>query len=264
MYSPNTGIVDYDNVAAAYCDDMRENGGDLFLNSGVVGIARRNGRLHVETAGSGLSTKYVINCAGLHADRVARMMGAAINVRIVPFRGEYFSLRPERSHLVNGLIYPVPNPKLPFLGVHFSRRITGTVEAGPNAVLAYSREGYRKSDFSPRDMWDTLTYPGFWRMSRAHWSTGIREQYRSLVKRVFLRSLQTLVPEIVMDDLSDQGSGVRAQAVARDGGLVQDFSIAQSWSAIHVLNAPSPGATASLAIGQHIARLARKSFGLAA
>ena len=188
-------------------------------------------------------------------------MKERIGLRIVPFRGEYFSLRPEKTQLVNGLIYPVPDSKLPFLGVHFTRNIKGHVEAGPNAVLALRREGYRKRDFSLGDNLGNLAYPGFWKMAMKYWKIGMGEVYRSYNKRVFLRDLQRLLPEIKDSDLAGGGSGVRAQAVAKDGSLLDDFSIIQGRDTIHVLNAPSPGATSSLAIGEHIAGLAVENFG---
>ena len=263
LHSPNTGIIDYGKVAVGLVAEMRENGGELITDAEVRRISVRGGRVHLETPLGEASAAYMINCAGLHADFVARAMGLDPGIRIVPFRGEYFSLRRERSCLVNGLIYPVPDPKLPFLGVHFTRRIDGTVEAGPNAVLAFAREGYRRTDFDPGELMGVLTFPGFWRMSMAHWKTAIREQYRSWVKGAFLRSLQTLVPDVRMDNLTDPGAGVRAQAVGRNGALLQDFRIAQTRSSIHVLNAPSPGATACLAIARHIVDLARESFALA-
>ncbi len=241
---------------------MREGGGDLITDAEVKSISRSNGRVHLETTAGDITAKSVINCAGLHADSVARMMGVDIGVRIIPFRGEYYSITPERSHLVKGLIYPVPDPALPFLGVHFTKRINGSVEAGPNAVMALKREGYRKTSFSAGDTFGTLTYPGFWRMTGKWWKTGLSEQYRSMRKSVFVRSLQTLVPEITSDDLYAPGAGVRAQAVDRDGGLLQDFSIAETEGAIHVLNAPSPGATSSLSISRYIVDMARESFGL--
>ena len=262
IWSPNTGIIDFTKVSEAYSIEMREGGGDLITNAQVRSISRRNGNLHLETTAGDISAKSIINCAGLHADSVARMMGVDIGVRIIPFRGEYYSIKPERAGLVNGLIYPVPDPTLPFLGVHFTKRINGSVEAGPNAVLALKREGYSKTSFAPGDALGTLTYPGFWRMSMKYWKTGLGEQYRSMVKSVFVKSLQTLVPEIRSDDLYAPGSGVRAQAVDRGGGLLQDFSIAETEGAIHVLNAPSPGATSSLSISRYIVDLASESFGL--
>ena len=262
IWSPNTGIIDFKKVSEAYSTEMREGGGDLVTGAEVRSISRTNGAVHLETTAGDFSAGAVINCAGLHADSIARMMGVDIGVRIIPFRGEYFSIRPERSSLVRGLIYPVPNPALPFLGVHFTKRINGTVEAGPNAVLALKREGYAKTSFALSEAFGTLSYSGFWRMSMKHWKSGLNEQYRSMVKSVFVKSLQTLVPEITKDDLHAPGAGVRAQAVDRSGALLQDFSIAETEGAIHVLNAPSPGATSSLSISRYIVDTARKSFGL--
>ena len=264
IFSPNTGIIDFSAVSRAYASDLESGGGELMTGTKVVSIARRDGRLFLDTTAGEISAASVINCAGLHADRIAGMMGVDIGVRIIPFRGEYFSLTPQRASLVRGLIYPVPDPDLPFLGVHFTRRIGGSVEAGPNAVLALAREGYRKTSFNLRDSFGLAAYPGFWRMSASHWKTGFHEMYRSRVKASFVRSLRKLVPEIEGEDLHEPGAGVRAQAVDNKGRLLQDFSIAQSEDAVHVLNAPSPGATSSLAIGRHIADLAGKSFGLAA
>jgi len=264
VHSPNTGIVDYGQVVRVFADEIKKIGGNLFTDTEVKRITVRDGRLHLETSRGELSAGHLINCAGLQADTVARSMGLDTGVRIVPFRGEYFSLRKERSGLVNGLIYPVPNPDLPFLGVHFTRRLSGTVEAGPNAVLALAREGYKKTDVDAGELLGVLTYPGFWRMSRVYWKTGIKEQYRSWAKGAFLRSLQALVPEVRMEDLTDPGAGVRAQAVSRKGELLDDFSIVQTRNSIHVLNAPSPGATACLAIGRYIVDLAKDTFDLAA
>ena len=260
IFSPNTGIVDFTEVSQAYATEFRENGGDLLTGTRVRGVTGRDGKLYIETSRGEMSAKYVINCAGLHADSVARMMGADIGVRIIPFRGEYFSLRPERCHLVRGLVYPVPDPRLPFLGVHFTKRISGSVEAGPNAVLAFAREGYKKASLNLGDAFGTLAYPGFWRMSMSYWKAGLQEQYRSMVKASFVRSLRNLVPEIRTEDLYEPSAGVRAQAVDSRGRLLQDFSIAQTEHAIHVLNAPSPGATSSLAISRHIVDMAQESF----
>ena len=264
IFSPNTGVVDYNEVSRAYVSELRRHGGELFTQTEVLGTRPSEGVLYLQTTKGDVPATTVVNCGGLHADRIARMLGADTGVRIIPFRGEYYSIRPERTDLVNGLIYPVPDPKLPFLGVHFTRRVSGEVEAGPNAVLAFAREGYRKTDLSLKDVAGALRFPGFWRMSRTHWITGIKEQYRSLVKGAFVRSLQTLVPEVQAEDLGEPGAGVRAQAVDRKGRLLQDFSIAQSPNAIHVLNAPSPGATSSLTISRYIVDMARKSFELAA
>ena len=262
IWSPNTGIIDFAEVSRAYATEMLEAGGELISGARVTGISRNGGEVRLETTAGDLSVKHVINCAGLQVDQVARMMGVDVGVRIIPFRGEYYSLKPERDHLVKGLLYPVPDPAMPFLGVHFTRRISGSVEAGPNAVLALKREGYRKTSFDLGDAVGTLTYPGFWRLSFKYWKSGISEQYRSMVKSVFVRSLQTLVPEIRGEDLHQPGAGVRAQAVDRKGQLLQDFSIAETEQAIHVLNAPSPGATASLTISRYIVDRARESFGL--
>ena len=264
IFSPNTGIVDFKKVSDAYSTEYRENGGDLLTNTTVRSISRRDGRIYLETSRGDIETQRVINCAGLHADSVARMMGVDPGLRIVPFRGEYFSIRPESAHMVKGLIYPVPNPAMPFLGVHFTKRINGTVEAGPNAVLAMAREGYKKTDFNFRDMMGMFTFPGFWKMSASYWKVGVDEQYRSLRKSVFLKSLQTLMPEIQMEDLAQPGGGVRAQAVDKNGNLLQDFAISETENAIHVLSAPSPGATSSLTISRYIVDKAEKSFELVA
>ena len=262
LYAPGTGIVDYVAVANAYADRIRGGGGEIRSGSQVTGIRRSNGSIYLETTRGSLGSKYLINCAGLHADVVAAMTGLAPGVRIIPFRGEYYTLVPERRNLVNGLIYPVPNPRFPFLGVHFTRNIHGQVEAGPNAVLAFAREGYRKTDFNFVELLGILSYPGFWAMAAKTWRTGLAEFHRSLSKRVFLRDLQRLLPGIEGGDLAPGGSGVRAQAVDRKGRLLDDFSIQESEGAIHVLNAPSPGATSSLSIGRYIVGLAAKSFDL--
>jgi len=264
ILSPNTGIIDYFEVSQAYATRMRENGGDLFTNVEVISIENKEGLVYMNTTSGTVVAKYVLNCAGLHADTVARMMGVDVGVKIVPFRGEYFSIIPEKEHMVKGLIYPVPNPSMPFLGVHFTRRINGSVEAGPNAVLAFAREGYKKTDVNFKDTLGTLSYSGFWKMSAKYWKVGMHEQYRSLVKGVFVKSLQKLMPEITGDDLGDPGAGVRAQVIDSNGGLLQDFAIEASANAIHVLSAPSPGATSSLTISEYIVDLAQESFDLSA
>ena len=263
LWAPHTGIVDFTKVAAAFANKFHQAGGDIFTGAAVKKITRSTGSVALETTKGTLQAKYLINCAGLYADKVASMTGENIGVRIIPFRGEYYTLRQESHHLVSGLIYPVPDPQFPFLGVHFTRNIKGHVEAGPNAVMALRREGYRKRDFSLGDSLGNLAYPGFWKMALKYWKIGMGEVYRSYSRRVFLRDLQRLLPEIQNSDLASGGSGVRAQAVARDGSLLDDFSIIQSGDAIHVLNAPSPGATSSLAIGEHIAGLAIENFGAA-
>jgi len=262
ILSPNTGIIDYFEVSQAYATRMRENGGDLLTNVEVISIENKDNLVYINTTSGTVVAKYVLNCAGLHADTVARMMGVDVGVKIVPFRGEYFSIIPEKEHMVKGLIYPVPDPSMPFLGVHFTRRINGSVEAGPNAVLAFAREGYKKTDVNLKDTLGTLSYSGFWKMSAKYWKVGMHEQYRSLVKGVFVKSLQKLMPEITGDDLGDPGAGVRAQVIDSNGGLLQDFAIEASANAIHVLSAPSPGATSSLTISEYIVDLAQESFDL--
>lgn len=262
LYAPGTGIVDYRNVTAVYADKVRSSGGEIHFNSQLNTSKSVNGTTVLSTSTGDFRTANVINCAGLHSDLVAETMGVQTGLRIIPFRGEYYKLRKESEFLVKGLIYPVPDPAFPFLGVHLTQTMKGWVEAGPNAVLATKREGYRKRDFSMHDFLRTITYPGFWKMGVREWKTGVWEINRSLRKTVFLDSLQQLVPELTGNDLDGTGSGVRAQAVDRGGNLVDDFRIEESRGAIHVLNAPSPGATSSLVIGDYIADLAVKNFGL--
>ena len=262
IYSPNTGIVDYGQIARAMAAEVRDGGGELLVNARVIRAVQDNGRLRLETSRGELNAGGVINCAGLHADALARLMGVETGVRIIPFRGEFYTLRPERTALVRGLIYPVPDPRLPFLGVHFTRKTDGTVEAGPNAVLALAREGYRKTDIDVAEVLGIISYRGFWRMSMSHWRAGIAEELRSFRKGAFVRSLQRLVPEVRKGDLQSSAAGVRAQAVDTKGWLLQDFSIVATRNSIHVLNAPSPAATACLAIGRHIEALAKEAFEL--
>jgi L-2-hydroxyglutarate oxidase LhgO len=261
LWAPHTGIVDFTKVAAAFANKFQQAGGDIFTGAAVKKITNSSGSVALETTKGTLQAKHLINCAGLYADKMASMTGEKVGVRIIPFRGEYYTLRPESHHLVSGLIYPVPDPQFPFLGVHFTRNIKGHVEAGPNAVMALRREGYRKRDFNLGESLGNLAYPGFWKMAMKYWKIGMGEVYRSYSRRVFLHDLQRLIPEIQNSDLDSGGSGVRAQAVARDGSLLDDFSIILGRDAIHVLNAPSPGATSSLAIGEHIAGLAIDNFG---
>ena len=268
LYVPATGIIDYQKVAAAYADQIRAQGGDIRLSHRVVGVLERDGELVAQTSMGDYRTKHLINCCGLQSDLVAQMMRPSDGApgedehRIIPFRGEYYKLAPEKHHLVRNLIYPVPDPAFPFLGVHFTRMANGGIEAGPNAVLAYAREGYRHTDIRLGDLWRTVSYKGFWAMAGKYWRTGFGELHRSLSKAAFVKALQKLLPEISADDLIAGGAGVRAQAVSASGALVDDFVIRQSSRAIHVLNAPSPGATASLAIGQSIAEMAAKNFDL--
>jgi L-2-hydroxyglutarate oxidase len=262
LWAPNTGIVDYITVAKAYANRFQETGGEIFTGAPVHSVVSSNGSLAVETSKGTLIAKHIINCAGLYADRVAQMTGEKTDVQIIPFRGEYYTLRPESRHLVKGLIYPVPDPRFPFLGVHYTRNIHGGVEAGPNAVLAWAREGYTKRSFNLGETLGAVTFPGFWKMSMKHWKTGMSELHRSYNKSVFVKDLQKLIPEIRAEDLASGGAGVRAQAVARDGALLDDFSILRGRNAVHVLNAPSPGATSSLAIGEHLVDLAVETFGI--
>ena len=262
LYAPGTGIVDYRNVTAVYADKVREAGGDIHFNTALKGSKTLKGATILNTTSGDFETTNTINCAGLHSDVVAETMGVHTGLRIIPFRGEYYKLRKESEYLVKGLIYPVPDPAFPFLGVHLTQTMKGWVEAGPNAVLATKREGYRKRDFSMSEFLRTITFPGFWKMSLREWKMGVWEINRSLRKGIFLDSLQKLVPELTANDLHGTGSGVRAQAVDRDGNLLDDFRIEESRGAIHVLNAPSPGATSSLVIGDYIANMAVKNFGL--
>jgi (S)-2-hydroxyglutarate dehydrogenase len=266
LHVPETGIVDYKKVAAAYAEKIRDAGGDIRLSQRVVGILDRPEEIVLQTSGGDYRTKHLINCCGLQSDIVAQMMGGGNNSeeehRIIPFRGEYYKIAPERQFLVRNLIYPVPDPTFPFLGVHFTRMARGGVEAGPNAVFAYAREGYRHTDINLSDLWRTISFKGFWAITGKYWQTGFGELYRSLSKSAFVRALQKLLPEIRESDLVPGGAGVRAQAVSASGALVDDFVIKQSRKSIHVLNAPSPGATASLAIGQQICEMAEKNFEL--
>ena len=263
IHSPNTAIVDYGEVTTALGQELVARGVTIEYNFPVSAITRvRGGGVAVSTQHHTITTRRIVNCAGLYSDVVARLAGAAAEVQIVPFRGEYYFLKSEREGLVRGLIYPVPDPEFPFLGVHFTRTIHGEVEAGPNAVLAFAREGYRWTSVRPRELAGTLRYAGFWWMARKYWRVGAWEVHRSVSKKKFVESLQRLVPDLKAEDIKPGGSGVRAQAVLPDGTLLDDFSIVSSADAIHVLNAPSPGATASLAIGRHIAALAGETFGL--
>jgi L-2-hydroxyglutarate oxidase len=267
---PETGIIDYKRVAEAYAEKIRAAGGDIRTSHKVVGILEGKSEVVLQTSGGDYRTTYLINCCGLYSDAVAKMMrtddntGSREEHRIIPFRGEYYKIAPEKHFLVRNLIYPVPDPTFPFLGVHFTRMISGSVEAGPNAIFAFAREGYRKTDINLGELWQTVSFKGFWAMTGKYWQTGFSELYRSLSKSAFVKALQRLLPEITDEDLIPGGAGVRAQAVSAAGALVDDFVIRQSRNAIHVLNAPSPGATASLAIGQSIAEMAGKNFELKA
>lgn len=254
LWVPQTGIVDYTVVAERMADEIRKRGSDVRLGERVQGIdVREAGDVVVRTDREELTADRVVTCAGLHSDRVARMTDRDVPVRIVPFRGEYYKVRPERVEIVRGLIYPVPDPRFPFLGVHFTRMIDGGLEAGPNAVLAFKREGYRKTDVDLKDIWETFTWPGFHAVARKYWKTGMGEYYRSFSKRAFTKALQRMLPEVREDDLMPGGAGVRAQASERTGALMDDFAFVEHGPVLHVCNAPSPAATASLAIGEVIA-----------
>ena len=260
IYSPATGIVDFGKVSMTMASVLRGRGAAILTGARVGRIVSANGGVVLETASGTVRARALINCAGLYADRVARLMGVRTDVRIIPFRGEYYNLVPDRRHLVRGLIYPAPDPAFPFLGVHFTRTIHGGVEAGPNAVLAFAREGYTYMHIRLGEVAGMVAYPGLWRMAARYWRMGLYEVYRSLSRSAFVRALQRLVPEISPADLEPGGAGVRAQAVEKDGALVDDFRIVETPKAIHVLNAPSPAATASLAIGRHIADLAARTL----
>jgi L-2-hydroxyglutarate oxidase LhgO len=266
LFAPGTGIIDFTKVAQAYASELQWLGGQILTAHKVVAISAADGALRIQTSKGEFTSKYLINCAGLHVDRTARMMAGEADstpgatLRIIPFRGEYYTLVPERRSLVRGLIYPVPDPRFPFLGVHFTKRIDGSVEAGPNAVLAFAREGYRKSICDRQDLWEILNYKGFWVMASKYWKMGLGEFYRSFSKRAFVTALQRLVPAIESADLSPGGAGVRAQALSDTGALLDDFVLTRSGNSIHVLNAPSPGATASLAIAGTIVDMAAEAF----
>lgn len=253
LFVPQTGIVDFVGVAEKLAELFQARGGAVHLQTQITRI-RKEQNSYLLTAGqSTFRARSLVNCAGLQADRVARLAGLRPQLKIIPFRGEYYSFKPERTNLVQHLIYPVPNPQMPFLGVHFTRMIDGQVEAGPNAVLAWRREGYRRLDISLPDLLETLTFPGFWKLSARFWKEGIEEHGRSFSKGLFVKNLQRLMPEIHSDDLIPGHSGVRAQAVDQEGRLVDDFCLLAEDRMVHVLNAPSPAATAALSIGEHIA-----------
>jgi L-2-hydroxyglutarate oxidase len=260
---PSTGITNYAAVCEKYAELISARGGIILTSAAATAIRRMPDEIVVETRRGAFSTAALINCAGLYSDRIASMAGDRPDVMIVPFRGEYYDLIPERASLVRSLIYPVPDPRFPFLGVHFTRRITGTVDAGPNAVLALAREGYRHRDINLREFAASLAFPGFWRMARQHWRSGLDEWHRSLSKPVFVRALQRLVPDVRESDLVPGGSGVRAQALKPNGALVDDFQFVTSGRMLHVLNVPSPAATASLSIGKSIVETAAADLGLA-
>ena len=263
LWSPKSGIIDFRRASLALAAEIGSRGGAILTGRQVRGLTARDGGWIVKTGAGNLACRSVVSCAGLQSDRVAAMTGAAGSERIVPFRGDYYTLKPGARHLVRGLLYPVPDPRFPFLGVHFGHTMEGEVRAGPNAVLAFAREGYGRFDVSLEDLSQTIAFPGFRRLIRRNWRTGLAELWRDWSKSAFTARLRRYVPEIREEDLVFGPSGIRAQAVSSDGTLVEDFSIGESPNALHVRNAPSPAATASLAIGREIADLAITRFGLA-
>jgi len=269
IYSPTTGIVDFVGVAHAYARSVQERGGEIVVGHRVTTIATRGASAMLITrrssgreVGLEIEATHVITCAGLQSDQVSAFGQGKRDVRIVPFRGDYYLLRPEKRRLVRALIYPVPDPRFPFLGVHFTRRLNGEIWAGPNAVLAFAREGYRRWDLAPGDLWDALSYRGFWKMAAKYWRTGLEEMYRDYSKQAYVKELQRYLPELRADDLLPGPSGVRAQAVASDGRLLDDFLIRRGERTIHVQNAPSPAATSSLMVASLIADQAESLFDL--
>ena len=257
IHVPESGIVDYPGVCQKLGELLRASGAEIFLNACVESMEQRTDSVRVNTSTGIVEARQVINCAGLHSDRVARQSGLPMKELIVPFRGEYFELKPAAEYLCRTLIYPVPDPRFPCLGVHFTRMVHGGVECGPNAVFAMAREGYDWGTMNARDLWESLTYPGFWRLAAKNWKTGLGEVWRSLSKAAFVKALQQLVPEIRSEHLEAAPAGVRAQALGLDGKLVDDFVILRHERVVNVCNAPSPAATASLNIGKHVAELVR-------
>lgn len=270
IHSPNTGIIDYVQVAQAYAGQVREHGGEIVTGCEVTALTTREAQtvLGIRQAGvvtleTEIHARYVITCGGLQSDKLSRMSGKDSQVHIVPFRGDYYVLRLEKRHVVRGLIYPVPDPRFPFLGVHFTRRLNGEVWAGPNAVLAFAREGYGRWQINPVDLWEVLSFGGFWKMAAQYWQAGLAEMYRDYVKEAYVKEVQRYVPELQAADLLPGPSGVRAQALSADGKLVDDFLIQRGENIVHVQNAPSPAATSSLVIARMIVDEARRSFDLA-
>ncbi|MBM7644092.1 L-2-hydroxyglutarate oxidase [Scopulibacillus daqui] len=252
LHVKSTGVVNYRQVAEKFAQIIQERGGTILLNTKAESISDDKNGITVECQKRKYHARYLINCSGLHSDRIAAAQGIKTDMKIVPFRGEYYELKPEKQYLVKNLIYPVPNPNFPFLGVHLTRMIDGRVHAGPNAVLGFKREGYRKKDINVKDFAEIMTYPAFWKIARQHLGEGLKETVRSFSKKMFVRNLQRLIPEIKESDLISAENGVRAQALTRDGKLIDDFLIISNKHAIHILNAPSPAATASISIGEEI------------
>ncbi len=264
LHVPSTGIVNYTDVARKYAELIERAGGEIVFHAKVIGLREDEDSNIVETTAGAFRARYAINCAGLYSDAITRMAGCKTDLEIIPFRGEYYEIKPERRFLVRNPIYPVPDPRFPFLGVHFTRHVDGSVEAGPNALLAFGREGYTGSDPDLTEAVQMLQWPGFWKMARKFWRKGFDEQYRSWVKPAFTRALRQMVPELTADDLVSGGSGVRAQAVDRNGNLLDDFCFVHSKRMIHVCNVPSPAATASLEIGREVVDMLANCFELVA
>jgi L-2-hydroxyglutarate oxidase LhgO len=262
IFSPVTGIVDYGVVARSYGDDIKVAGGDVEMGREVTGMDRKGGVSILHTRKGDVEAKYVIACGGLMADRLAKMSGAPSDPKIVPFRGDYLILKPEKRYLVKGNIYPVPDPSFPFLGVHFTPRMNGDIWLGPNAVLAFAREGYNFTTINVGDLFETLTYSGFIKMAGKHFGTGMGEMYRDVLHRAYVKALQRYIPELQVEDTLAGPSGVRAQAMMSDGSMVDDFVFDGDDGVVNVRNAPSPAATSSLAIGRHVCDEAGKRFGL--
>ena len=262
IFSPVTGIVDWGRVSQSYVDDAKEMGAEYYLEHHVTKITRQNGVTILHTPKGEVQAKNVITCGGLYSDKLGQMTGGQRDPKIVPFRGDYLILKPEKSSLVRGNIYPVPDPEFPFLGVHFTPRMDGSIWLGPNAVLAFAREGYEFWDINPPELWDALTYPGFFKLATKYWKIGAGEMYRDLVRSAYVKALQRYIPELTPDDCLAGPSGVRAQAMAADGSLVDDFVFEGADGVVHVRNAPSPAATSSLAIGKYIVDDAEKRFDL--
>ncbi|HBH22236.1 MAG TPA: L-2-hydroxyglutarate oxidase [Cytophagales bacterium] len=260
IFVPQTGIIDYKQVSEKYAEKIRFNGGDIRLGEKVIKQSDKEGKNVVITDKGEHETRLIVNCAGLYSDKMAALTEKKVDVRIIPFRGEYYEIKKEKQYLVKNLVYPVPDPNFPFLGVHFTRMIHGGIEAGPNAVLAFAREGYKKLKVNPKELYETVTWPGFQRVAKKYWRTGLGEYYRSFSKSAFTRALQRLIPEIQEGDLITGGAGIRAQACERDGGLNDDFLILENDKAINVCNAPSPAATSSLAIGKTVSEMVLKRF----
>lgn len=273
IYSPNTGIIDFVKVAHAYAHEVQQRGGEIVTGCEVTALTnrdkqtilgiRQHNKSSAITTETEIHARYVITCGGLQSDKLGQMSNKNGRVHIIPFRGDYYALRPEKRHMVRSLIYPVPDPRFPFLGVHFTRRLDGEVWAGPNAVLAFAREGYSRWQIKPKDLWEVMSFGGFWTMAAQYWKTGLAEMYRDYVKAAYVKELQRYIPELQAADLLPGPSGVRAQALGNDGRLVDDFLIQHGKNIVHVQNAPSPAATSSLVIAQMIVDEARRSFDLA-